>query len=201
MKHLLAIAILLFVAVPAKAESKLDDKVLLSEDAVEDAEKLHKDLKAIIEDLDENNQKHFLGIYYTYSTLGAVKTVKNDVKQAVDMCAAENPDLAEKITERYQKWDEAITPIIKEAEGQVDNMIIAQDYKKSKTITKFLKRVDKVRAQTAGSLTKVPVTTPKACNSLRKKMDQTQKSLIKLLQETLISIPLSLSPSEPETDE
>ena len=192
MKIILTIGLLILTSFPAAAQHKLDGTTLRSDEAVQDAEKLYEDLKAIVAELEEQDQRHFLGIYSTYSTISAIKTVRKNVEKTVKLCGKENPDLKDKMNGRYKDWNKTLTPVLKEAKAQVDNMIIAQDYAKRKTIRTFLKRVDSVRDKTEKSLNKVPITTEEGCNHLHDKMDETQETLTTLLQETLISIPRTI---------
>jgi hypothetical protein len=192
MKYILPALLLILAAFPAQAQHELDGKVMHSARASKDAEKLFEDLKEIVGGLEEQNQRHFLAIYSTYSTIAAVKTVQDDVGEAVKACGKENADMKDMMDTRYGKWNDALNPILKEAAGQVDNMIIVQDYEKPKNIKNFLKRIDDVRKKTSESLEKVPVTTKDACQHLHDKMDDTQATLTELLRETLLAIPLTI---------
>jgi len=90
---------------------------------------------------------------------------------------------------RYDEWDGALTPIIEDANANVDNMIIAQEYAKPRDIKKLLKFIDKKRVSRADDVKKFPVTSPEACEYLRNKMDDTQENLTTLLKSTLVSLP------------
>jgi hypothetical protein len=193
MKYILTVALFILTSFPAFAQNDVSDKIIHSDASVNDAEQLYADLKDIVGTLEEQNQRHFLGIYSTYTTIGAVKAVRTSVENTVKACGKENPDLKDKMDSRYATWVKAIDPVLKEADTQVKNMIIAQDYEQPKTIRAFLKRTDDVRTKTAESITKIPVTTPEGCNYLHDKMDETQITLTDLLQETLIAIPRSIN--------
>lgn len=195
MKYILPALLLILAAFPAQAQHELDGKILHSARSSKDAEKLYEDLKKIVGDLDEQNQRHFLAIYSTYATIAAVKTVEQDVGQAVDACAKANADMKDVMKDRYKKWQQSIKPVLDRASVQVDNMVVSQDYEKPKAIRDFLKRVDDVRKKTSESLSKVPVTTPDACQYLHDKMDDTEKTLNTLLEETLIAIPRTIGTS------
>lgn len=169
-----------------------DTRLLRSEEATEDAKELADKIQELTSNLSDENKQHFFTIYQSHNVIGAVKTVRSSVDKGVESCADNNPKLADDITARFDAWENAINPIIKDAEAQVENMVIAQNYAKPARITSFLRDVDKVRAKNNNSIEKVPVTTEKACESLLTSMDNTQAELSKMLRELLISIPRSL---------
>lgn len=192
---------LIFVAPAGAADvNKLDGKVAVSEDAVNDAADLNATMEEIIADLSEANQKHFIGIYHTHALIGTVEAVRGDMERAVVSCAEENPDLAEELEAGFAGWTGAVNPVLDEAEGQIKNMVLVQDYRKPKELRALLKNMDDMRAKTAGSLDKVPVTTEKACKKLLKRMGRTQDDLVTLLQETLVDVLRSLSEKAEEPD-
>lgn len=187
------VGMMLVLPVAAYADNALDGKVAVSEEAINDAQKLYDDMQAILEDLTEANQRHFLAVYQTYALIGTVQTVRGDVGKAVIACGEDNPDLKDKMATRFEAWKDAVNPVILEAKALVDNMVIAQDYRKPKQMWEFLDQIDQVRIKTDSSLNKVPVTNEKSCNKLYDTMDDTQDGLVGMLQETLVAIPRALS--------
>lgn len=163
-----------------------------AENRVKAADKVRAQVEDLAKDLKENERGHFLAIYNAHNLIQVVKIVQGDVGDAVKACGAENPDLKAGLEARYGDWKAAVDPILKEAEGNVDNMIAVQDYAKSRDIRQVLKTADKVRQETNQAVEKVPVTSVEACNYLRDKMDDTQDNLTKLLQSTLVSLPIAL---------
>lgn len=203
MKQVLySVVMVLVLMAPAWAAdtNKLDGRVAVSEEAVNDAAGLFEAMEGIVAELSEPDQKHFIGIYHTHALIGTVENVRADMQRAVLSCAEENPDLAEDLTGRFEGWEEAVNPVLGEAQAQVKNMVLAQDYKKPKALRAFLRDMDEVRAKTAASLATVPVVSEKACKKFYKTMGKTQDGLVVLLQETLVDVLRSLSekPDEPE---
>jgi hypothetical protein len=194
MRVLLFTVLCVFAALPALANDVADD-VLMSDEAFDDAEELHARLEEISKDLSEDNRKHLMAIYYAHNVIGSVTTVSNDVRAAVTSCTENNPDLDVDLQGRHKDWSEAVQGALNEADGQVENMIIAQDYAKTGVIRRFLKRADKTREKMANALNKVPVTTEEACEHLYDTLESTQGKLIKSLGDMQVSIQKAISSS------
>ncbi len=157
-------------------------------------------IKGISKDLNEKDRTHFLTITNNYNLTSTVDIVRRDVGKAVKACAEKNPEIKDKITDRFTKWEGAVVPVIDEARGHIDNMILAQDYISKEAIEDVFHKIDATREETEGKIEKVPVTTLQACNVLYNKMDETQETVVKLLRQMLISYPQSLAQDEkPET--
>lgn len=184
---------LIFVGfgVPVQAEDAPEDQVYVS---------VNSRVMAITKDLDKNSERHFYTIYGSYNVIKVVEDIQAQVGAAVDKCIDANPDMKDALKDRFIAWEDALEPVIDEAEGNVDNMIAAQEYTKPRDIRKLLKFADEARAKKNEDLDKYPVTTPEACEYLRVKMDETQENLITLLESTLISFPRTMV-NEIEEDE
>lgn len=171
----------------------------------EASQKVFEQTKKITEGLSPEEQKHFFILYNNYNMIGTVKMVQGDVGNAVKACGESNPDMKDKMDARFKTWNEAINPIVKESEGHVDNMVIAQEYAKPKEIKEIFKGLDETRVLANAQVEKTPVTTKEACEYLLNTMDDTQENFAKLLRSTLISAPAIVSKDKaekaaPETD-
>lgn len=149
-------------------------------------------VEAFTADLDQASERHFYAVYGSYNVIQVVEGVREQISNAVDKCGDENPDMEDALDARYESWDESIEGVIDEADANVDNMIIAQDYAKPRALRKVLKFADKKRLEQEEQAKKFPVTTQEACQYLLEKMDETQESLSGLLRSTLVSLPNSL---------
>ncbi|MFK7839502.1 MAG: hypothetical protein AB8B83_04155 [Bdellovibrionales bacterium] len=143
-------------------------------------------------DFDTPSKQHFQAVYSSHNLIQVVEGVREQVALAVEKCGEANPDIKDAIDARYDSWDGALKPIIKDAEANVENMILAQDYAKKRDLKNVLKFVDDARESKDGDIEKFPVTTPKACDYLRVKMDETEETLSRLLESTLVSLPSAL---------
>jgi hypothetical protein len=166
----------------------------------ESAKKMYKSISKFAMNLDPPEMQHFYLTYNNYNLLKTVETVRGDVGKAVDACAKNNPDMADKLQSRYQKWSEALEPVYKESEGNLNNMIIAQEYAKPEQIQDIFKQVDETRDEAQSQFEKIPVTTPEACDYMLGKMDETEESMLSLLRATLISYPQSIPGFVPPAD-
>ena len=158
----------------------------------EDMMSVSEKMDAFTKDLDEPSKRHFYALYGSYNLIKVVEDVQEQVESAIDKCIDANPDMKDALKTRYDAWDDALDPIMDDAEANVDNMIKAQDYAKARDIRKVLKFTDKLRESKADQVEKYPVTSPEACEYLRAKMDETEDNLTRLLQSTLVSLPQSL---------
>lgn len=154
---------------------------------------VHDRIKDLMKDFDELSEQHFYALYGSYNMIQVVEGVRGQVSGAVEKCIDANPDMKEALDTRYKEWDDALEPIVEDANANVDNMIAAQDYTKPRKIKKLLKYTDKMREEKSENLKKFPVTTPEACEYLRVKMDETQENLTALLQSTLVSLPQAMT--------
>lgn len=168
------------------------EEVVPSQQAVKDSTQLHAAIDALIKDAPEASQKHFMALYHTHNILSVVKTVRHDVGSAVKACSENNPDMADKMNARFDEWKTAVAPVLVEAEGNINNMIIAQDYAAPQDITGALNLANKVRAKGEASVKKVPISNKEACEKLYETMASTKDKVITLMQETLVSVPHAL---------
>ena len=127
--------------------------------------------------------------YTSYNLIETVKIVQRDVSNAVDGCGNENPDMKNLMTQRFSAWNDAVNPVLEEASGHLDNMVIVQDYADPKDLRAIFTSADRAREHTNARIDKIPVTTKEACEFLLSKMDETQASMVALLRSTLISVP------------
>jgi len=188
---LLALVILGVAPLPAFAQ---DDKA-------GDAEPKNEVLEAareFMKDLDEPSQRHFSVFHGNYNLIKVVETVRESVDEAVDGCGDANPDMKDALETRFDEWKDAVKPVLEDADANVKNMILAQDYAKPKDLRKFMKMIDKARKKQSKDVKKVAVVTPEACQNLLEKMDDTQPNMIKLLQATLVSLPQSMQAQDDE---
>lgn len=200
-----AFFILALTASPVLAE----DKTVPSHEAgLAELERKSEELKnslngkmdALTDALNERNKRHFYMIYNNYNMIATVKNVRKSVGDAIKACGENNPDIKEKISRRFEEWKGAVNTKIEEAEGQTNNMILAQSYAKPKDIRTVLKKADEVRDFSENIYEKVPVTSAEACEYLHNKMDETQDNMIGLLETTLVSVPLEMQKVEEDEE-
>lgn len=181
MKNILYVLVLALMAFPVFA-------------AVEEPAVQPEWVKELHETATPEEQTHFYMVYTTYSLIGTVKMVRNDVQRAVKACGDDNPDMKTKMSARFSDWNAAVDPVLSEAEGHVQNMILAQDYVEEDKLRALLTDIDAQREKALGSVDKVPVSTFDACEHLYATMDDTQAQMVSLLRQTLISVPASAAP-------
>ncbi|MCB9983584.1 MAG: hypothetical protein H6861_07950 [Rhodospirillales bacterium] len=173
---------------PVRAEEKAQEQP--SKNAVLEA------AAEIMKGLDEPSKRHFSVMYGNYNLIQVVETVRESVELAVEACGEANPDLKEPLETRFDEWKAAVKPVMEEADANVGNMILAQDYAKPKDLKKFFKLVDKTRREKEKEIDKVPVTSQEGCQTLLENMEATQPEMIRLLNTTLVSLPMVMRQQE-----
>jgi len=195
---LLMLGIFVLSGMPVHAVAADEDMEGISAEQAEASESVQERVSAFTDNLDNVSQKHFFALYGSYNLIQVVNEVQAQVSDAVNKCGEANPDMKEGLEARYKDWDGAIQPILDDANANVDNMVVAQDYAKPREIKKIFKFVDKKRNLKDKEIETYPVTSPEACEYLLKKMDDTQENLTQLLQSTLVSLPNALINSDDE---
>ena len=182
----LSVFIMAFSA-PVLAEEKVQG-ALDEKDQAARADILNK-ASEFAKDLDKAESRHFGVMYGNYNMISVVNTVRDHVEEAVDACGDENPDMKEALDTRFDEWEAAVDPVIEEAEANISNMVLAQEYAKPRELRGFFKDIDRARKDRNKAVKKTPVTSVEACESLLKKMDATQDNMVQLLQQTLVTLP------------
>lgn len=191
-KNILTIALAALLLCPstlaqagAAAPAATDTEPTLAETR----EDMFKKLKEISDKLEGAEKHHFNLANSNYAFITTVRTVQRDVGKAITACGENNPEMKTALDTRFGQWNTAVDPVMSEAQGHLDNMIIAQDYAAPEDIKGVFKVMDEARHKAESEIEKIPVTTPEACQYLIDKMDETQASMIGLLRQTLISTP------------
>ncbi len=174
-----------------EAEQPVDNRPPLKEPSKK-LKSLNEDLAKLTGELNDDERRHFFMIYNSHNMIATVKHVEKEVGGAIDACSKNNPDMADKLNARYKEWTSAVDEKISAAEANRDNMVMAQDYAKPKTIKSAMKQADGLRKETQDYMERVPVTSAEACDYLLNKMDETQDNMIELLQATLVSVPQAM---------
>ena len=172
-------------------ENKIKTAVSKEEDVQNARQKSQNLVKTLTKDLSPVETGHFERIYSTHSLIGTVKSVRKNVETGIIRCGENNPGMKTIMDERFTGWDGAVTPLLEEAQGNLNNMIIAQDYADKKDIDAVLNTLDDMRKHAENTIDRVPVSTPEACLALQNTMDDTQDNMLKILRSTLITLPKS----------
>lgn len=203
MRILLCAAILMLAMHPAFAQGdgNLDATASItpSPDAKLDSKNLHDQVSALIDDLAEADQNHFMALYHTHNLIGVVKTVRHDVEQAIKACSNAHPTKESKLNKRWKSWTGAVDPVLDEANGQVNNMIIVQSYAAPQDITAILNQANILRAKGDAAFVKVPVTSDEGCEKLYQTMRSTKDSMRNMLQDALINMPKLIAKKRSDT--
>lgn len=121
-----------------------------------------------------------------YGLIRAVRVVKRDVGNAVQACGQQNPEIQDKMTQRFKDWTNAVDPVLKTAEGYLKQEIDTQSVVSADTFRDMLKLNDKAFNFQESKIEKRPVTELTACEKLLASMDRTETEMISLMQQTLL---------------
>jgi ABC-type transporter Mla subunit MlaD len=157
-----------------------------------DVRALNSNIAELTMDLDANDRRHFYTLYNNNNLISTVKYVRDHIGDAIDACSENNPDMEEALRARYKEWTDAVNEKLGEAEGQVDNMVLAQEYASDGDLNEILKQADDLRAKTQENVERIPVTSPEACEYLLNKMDETQANMLRFLSAVLVAMPQAM---------
>lgn len=139
--------------------------------------------------LDKDQATHFFVMYSNYSIISLVNNVEKDVNEAVTKCGNENPTMKGKVDSRFEGWKTTISKARDEAQKNIDNMVMSQEYMSQDEAKEVFSLLDKTRIEADSRFQRIPVSTPEACEFMLTKMDETQKTMDQLLRSTVASYP------------
>ncbi len=121
-----------------------------------------------------------------HSVIRVIRVVERDIENAVKSCGKNNPDIKDKMNDRFKQWQNAVDPILDTAKKQLDKDVSAQTIVPVKELKNVLKLNDEAYDFGEKQTTKTPVTTKEACEGLVESMNDTESDMIELLQQTLL---------------
>ena len=107
-----------------------------------------------------------------------VEEVESSIGKAVKSCGDANTELKDRMDARFDAWNDAVDPVIKDVNAHINNMLFAQEYAKPKAIKKIFKLIDKTRKEHQDKVDKVPVSAAAECEALIKRMDKSQNNMM-----------------------
>lgn len=141
---------------------------------------------AMIDKLPIQNQKIFFVLRNKDNVIRSVKMVERDVQIAVKSCAKENPEIGSEIKSRFKDWQNAVNPILKEAESFLKKELKEQEAFHISDYKHITKLNDKAFEFSEEQIQKKPVSSLEACQGLIKSMDRSENQLVELLQDILL---------------
>lgn len=141
---------------------------------------------AMIDKLSEEDSANIFIMRNKHSIIRAIGVVERDIGAAVDACSKANPDMKEKMQGRYKQWQDAVNPITKTAQKNLEAAIDAQKIVKPAEFKKVLKMNDKAFEYGDKLTVKKPVSSPEACNKLIQSMNGSEDEMVTLLRQTLL---------------
>ncbi len=152
-------------------------------------EALKEQVRGIKKDLGQAELVHFGIIYGNYNIYSVVKAVHEDVKNAVDKCIKNNPEMEKRLSARWDEWTKSVTANMEEALANINAMTLAQDYAPQENMKRIFALIDETRKANSSRFETIPVTTPEACEFMLSKMDETQENMNMMLIATIKSYP------------
>lgn len=140
----------------------------------------------LIKPLNQKDQESFFILRNKYSIIRVIGVVERDIANAVKSCGEKNPDMKSKMDTRFKQWKDAVNPIIDLAKKQLDEDLEKQTIVDIKKAREVFRLNDAAYEYGEKQITKTPVSTAEACQSLLDSMDRTESEMISLLQQTLL---------------
>ena len=189
----LCVAAMLVISLPALAADKeapaaaeKSDKPATADKTAAKENPFRAEISAMARELAKEYSKEqalaLAQIRNGFGMIRAVRLVKNDVDHAVKACGKDNPDMNADMTVRFEKWSASVDPLLKKNSGDMDAAIDAGTFPDKKKVKAYLDLIDKAAKYADSQITKNVVTTPEACSGLMKSMDETEPTMINLLQ-------------------
>jgi len=190
---LFAVLILVFVNVGiVQAQEVADEQKPLGtseELAKERSDELNERIGETLDSLGYQESAHFMVLHTNYNIYSMVKAVRNDISEAVEKCAENNPSIASQVRSKFENWDKNVGASMKESLDMITSMQLAQTYLPQSEFKKLFGVVDEIRSINSSRFEKTPVTTPAACKYMMSKMDETEERMKDLLSATLNILP------------
>lgn len=141
---------------------------------------------AVIDKLKPREQETFLLIREKYSIIKTIGIAEKDIGNAVKSCGKNNPAMKDQMESRFKQWQDAVNPIIKAAEKNLETELNNQKVVELSAAKNIFKLQDEAYAHNEKMTTKQVVTTAEACQGLLDSMDRTEDNMISLLEQTLL---------------
>ena len=134
-----------------------------------------------------------------FGMIRAVHLVEGDVSKAIAACGKTNPDMKGEMDARFEKWSTNINPLLKKSQADMDTTLKAAGFPDGEKVKAYLDLIDKAAQYSDSKIEKNVITTPEACGSLLKSMDDTEPTMTSLLQ-SIVWVPEKGAGGEPPAD-
>lgn len=141
---------------------------------------------ALLDSMPKSNQEVFFVLRNKHSVIRTLGVVHRDIKNAVKACSKNNKDMKASMEDRLEDWENAVLPILKDAEKLLKVEVKEQEAFHSSDYNHVMKLNDEAFKFSESKIQKTPVTTPEACQGLLDSMDETEDNLVGILQDMLL---------------
>lgn len=141
---------------------------------------------AMLDSLGRGSQKAFFVLRNKHSVIRSIGVVRRDIKNAVKACGKKNKDLKGPMNTRFKEWENAVLPILKDAEKFLELELKEQEAFHVTDYRHVMKLNDAAYKFSESKIQKTPVTTQEACEGLLNSMDETEDNLVSILQDILL---------------
>lgn len=168
---------------PAAKEEKAADPVVKELRSANNPhiKKVEDKARGLISPLTQPQMKYMLEIREAYGVVRSVEIVEKDVARAVRLCGEDNPGIKDSMSDRFAQWTGSVSPILKGKMDAIQAAIDKQDFTPPAKVRDYLKTLDDAARYAEGKFKKEVLTSPAACESLRKSMDRTEDDVVRLM--------------------
>lgn len=147
--------------------------------------------------LNDDQSKAVSQIMAGFDTMHKIRGAEDDVRKAVDSCSRHNPDMKEKMNDRFDKWKQAVDPVLAENEKDMKAVIETKIAGDPGKIKDYFDLVDKYETYEDTKIEKDPAASAKACEGLLGSMDRTQDTLAGLVKKIKWPAPKAAADAAP----
>ena len=141
---------------------------------------------SLLDTMPKSNQEVFFVLRNKHSVIRTLWVVHRDIKNAVKACGKNNKDLKKPMQERLEDWENAVLPILKDADKLLKVEVKEQEAFHASDYNHVIKLNDEAYKFSESKIEKTPVTTQGACEGLLASMDETEDNLVSILQDMLL---------------
>ena len=155
--------------------------------------------RALVAPLSQPEMQELYILRDGYGLIRSLEIVQRDIGRAARLCGEDNPDMKDKMDDRFKKWQAAVDPVLDEKMAALNEAVDKQGFAKPSQIRDYFKALDDAAIYAEKKFDKRVITSPNACESLLESMDESQDRVADLMKELRVRGP---APAEqaPEED-
>ncbi len=128
-----------------------------------------------------------------FGILRSIDVARASVRDAVAMCAENNPDMAGDMNGKFEIWNETLDEALTTQEDNMERVVTSDVFTDTDAVKDYLDTVDKAARYADDQLEKQIITTLEACQNLMNSMDGTAETITGMLGDMVWPDPVPVS--------